>query len=215
MSGIVFGVGMTSPNHFCWSFASSPSVFNCVSCSLANPEPPVVLAEGHAEIGLDVGNAGQQLELARSVFHHHDQCRFRVDRRVDPAVDQILIRIGARLVHLDLGVAGLAFGLEPRLEGLDDPGGGAAEPDADGFAGQIVRRLDPVLAGAQHDHVARIGIWHRKQHLLSALFGDCHAGDDDVELTGVERRDDAVPGGVDKLCLDAELVDKIWMMSGS
>ena len=28
------------------------------------------------------------------------------------------------------------------------------------------------------------------------------------ELTGVERRDDAVPGGVDELCLDAELVDK-------
>ena len=165
----------------------------------------VLLAEGHAEIRGDVGNAGYDLELSRRVVHHHHQGGLRVDHRIDALVEQVLVRLGVVLVLLHFLVAGQALGLHLVLERLDDHRRGAAELHADDLARQVVGGLDDRFVGTQEDDVAGVGVGHGEQHLLRPLLGDRHGGDDAVEFLGVERRDDAVPGGVDKLRLDAEL----------
>ena len=109
------------------------------------------------------------------------------------------------LVLLNVGISGLAACLQLCLERFDDAGGGAADLHADDLAGQIISGLDAVLVGTQQDDVARVGIGHGEQHLLGAFLGDGHCGDDNVELLGIERGDDAVPRGIDELYLHTEL----------
>ncbi|VXA82895.1 hypothetical protein AERO8C_140252 [Aeromonas veronii] len=151
---------------------------------------------------------GQRLEGERFVEVHHGALILGgensvvgqvIDERIDLAVD-----------HFQLGVI-LGFKLQQGGFGdqaLDCLLAGGAELDRD-----LVFRVVEVGEGfdfarllfAQDDGLADHDVRIGEVDPQIALGSDGHAAHDDVELVGQERRNDAIPGGVDELDLHAHL----------
>ncbi len=113
------------------------------------------------------------------------------------------------VVELVVCVSGLAFRLENLLVLLGHLVSRARDLGSDLLAGEVLGGLDRVIICANQNDVGRLRVGHREIQLLCALLGDRHSRKDCVEFLGQQRRDDAVPLGIDELDLDAKLLAKL------